>query len=68
MARRSYKTALRAKGIRPLPPHHQMRTRKDGDGEQHEIFTPRRELAAQPPMLLSIGGRLLQLVKLGDQA
>ena len=26
MARHSYKTALRAKGIRPLPPYHRLRS------------------------------------------
>ena len=31
MARHSYKTALRAKGIRPIPPHHKLRSYKTGD-------------------------------------
>lgn len=64
MARRSYKTALRAKGIRPLPPHDRLRTRKDGAGPHHEIYTPRQQLKAEPVRLVSIGGRLLQLVRL----
>lgn len=38
MARHSYKTALRAKGIRPIPPYHRLRTRKDGEGE-HVVVT-----------------------------
>lgn len=32
MARGSYKTALRAKGIRPIPPHHKLRSYR-GEGE-----------------------------------
>jgi hypothetical protein len=34
MPRYSYKQALRAKGIRPIPPYHRLRTRKDGAGDQ----------------------------------
>lgn len=29
--RHSYKTALRVKGIRPIPPHHRLRSYKAGD-------------------------------------
>ena len=65
MPRHSYKTALRAKGVKPIPPHHRLRTRKDGDGVHHEIVAPRREVLPPAP-LLSIGGRLLQLVRIGD--
>lgn len=39
MPRHNYKTALRAKGIKPIPPYHKLRTRKDGDGEQVDIVT-----------------------------
>ena len=36
MQRMSYKTALRAKGIKPIPPYEKLRTRKsEGD---HEIY------------------------------
>lgn len=38
MARRCYKAALRAKGIRPIPPYHRLRTRKDAPGE-HVVVT-----------------------------
>lgn len=38
MARHSYKLALRAKGIRPLPRYDKLRTRKDGEGE-HIVIT-----------------------------
>lgn len=31
MARTSYKSALRAKGIKPIPPYHRLRSFKSGD-------------------------------------
>ena len=31
MPRHSYKLALRAKGIRPIPPHHKLRSYRIGD-------------------------------------
>lgn len=65
MSRRTYKAALRAKGIKPIPHYRQLRTRKDGDGPQHEIVAPLRKLGAPLPML-NIGGRLLQLIRVGQ--
>lgn len=41
-----YRDALRAKGVLPLPPYAELRTRKDGRGDQREIFTPRLERPA----------------------
>jgi hypothetical protein len=43
MKRHSYKLALRAKGIRPLPPYRQLRSAYQGG---QEIFDPAH---AQPP-------------------
>lgn len=63
MPRRSYKHALRAKGVKPIPPYHKLRTRKDGPGEQHELIAPRRELKAQPMAVLDLGGRLIRLIR-----
>lgn len=37
MARHSYKLALRAKGIRPIPAYHQLRSAHVG---AHEILNP----------------------------
>jgi hypothetical protein len=37
MERHSYKTALRVKGILPIPPYHQMRSAGRG---AHEIINP----------------------------
>ena len=60
MARHSYKSALRAKGIKPIPPAHRLRSSITVKGDH--IVTPVREIPPPPP-LLSIGGRLIQLVK-----
>jgi len=38
MARHSYKTALRAKGIKPIPPHHRLRSYR-GKGEDQVVVT-----------------------------
>jgi hypothetical protein len=38
MARHSYKIVLRAKGIKPIPLYHRLRTRKDGEGD-HVVIT-----------------------------
>jgi hypothetical protein len=62
MTRRCYKTALRAKGIKPIPPYHKLRTRKDTAGEHHEIVALRREIAP-PPAMLDLGGRLIKLIR-----
>lgn len=43
MARHSYKLALRAKGVRPLPPYHRLRTRKDGDGDSEQVVVTANE-------------------------
>lgn len=43
--RLTYRDALRAKGVPPLPPYAELRTRKDDPppGGQVELFTPRGE-------------------------
>jgi hypothetical protein len=43
MARSNYRTALRAKGIKPIPKHDRLRSyRGNADGKQHVICSQRR--------------------------
>jgi hypothetical protein len=60
MSRGSYKVALRAKGLKPIPPAHRLRSSLTVAGSH--IISPRCELPPAP-IVLSVGGRLLQLVK-----
>jgi hypothetical protein len=41
----TYKTVLRAKNFRPIPPYHRLRTRKDGEGEHVVIVATERKKA-----------------------
>ena len=62
MPRHSYKTALRTKGFRPIPADpRKLRSSLTTPG-QH-IFTPLRDTPEPVPMVLSVGGRLLKLVR-----
>lgn len=62
MSRMTYKTVLRAKGIKPIPPYHRLRTRKDGPGE-HAVIT-----ASEPhpaPRIVSYRGQWWHLIEGG---
>lgn len=61
MTRMSYRTVLRAKNIRPIPAARKLRSSLTVPGAH--IVAPRRELAVQPVMLLSIGGQLIRLIR-----
>lgn len=40
----SYRTALRAKGIRPIPKYDKLRTRKDNPDLDHHVITATKDV------------------------
>ena len=56
MSRMSYKHALRAKGIKPIPPYHRLRSSKVGEQVIETPQTLPRKVGKSPLLAMPYGG------------